>query len=143
MTIDHTPPSKGEAEFDAAVDKAYEARWWETHDNVTITAYWMAEDGGYSTSDMALLVEKPWKFTDAYIRAEAQVEEDGTPFDEDPMPPTFNEMLEAERSEAFATIDGEVEAFVSRYVVFITQDGTRIVDTEGEWTEEDIKRGFR
>jgi hypothetical protein len=65
---DRTPPTKGEADRDAAIDEAYDARWWERHDNMVSTADWMA-DNGYEAKDVALLVEKPWKFTDEFISA--------------------------------------------------------------------------
>ena len=39
--------------------------WWRDHDNiVTLTAY-MAETG-YSASEVAYAVEKPWKFEDVF-----------------------------------------------------------------------------
>ena len=69
-------PSKAEADFDAAIDKAYDARWWETHDNVTITAYWMVAQG-FEAQEIAYLVEKPWKFTVEWLNAEAAIEDDG------------------------------------------------------------------
>ena len=69
-------PSRGALAFQFAVDEAYDARWWETHDNVVVTAYWMATNG-FLAHDLALLIEKPWKWTDEYVQAMAAVEEDG------------------------------------------------------------------
>ena len=74
-------PSAGELAFEAAVDEAYNARWWEEHDYVVLTASYMADCGGdydtYTLQDMASLIEKPWKWTDAYVHAMAWVAEDG------------------------------------------------------------------
>ena len=67
-------PSKGELALEEASRKAYDNRWWETQDNVVITGYWMAENG-WSASEMALLIEKPWKYSDEFVQAEAANEE--------------------------------------------------------------------
>ena len=49
--------------------------WWNTHDNVVMTAAWMA-DNGHSAKDLALLVEKPWKWTDEFALAEAEYQKE-------------------------------------------------------------------
>jgi hypothetical protein len=45
--------------------------WWRDHDNVVLTAYYM-RDHGATVGDMALLVEKPWKFEDEFTAAHAE-----------------------------------------------------------------------
>lgn len=77
MSTNENAPSRAEADFDAAVDKAYDARWWDTHDNVSITAYWMADEGGFEANEIAHLVEKPWKYTREWLMAEAAIGQNG------------------------------------------------------------------
>lgn len=48
-------------------------QWWREHDNVVLTANYLAHHG-YTAEDVALLVEKPWKFTDEYNEALAEWE---------------------------------------------------------------------
>lgn len=81
-------PSKGELAFQDAVDKAYDGHWWEVHDNVVVTAVYMADCGDYTVADLASLVEKPWKWTDEYVKAMEWVGEDGIGAYIDTTPPT-------------------------------------------------------
>ena len=50
----------------ADYDAAFDARWWDEHDNVVSVAYYMAEHR-YPARVLALLIEKPWKYTDVYV----------------------------------------------------------------------------
>ena len=60
---------------DAEIEAAVDARWWETHDNVVSVAYYMAEHG-YSAKGVAVMVEKPWKYTDVYLLWHAEWQEE-------------------------------------------------------------------
>lgn len=79
-------PTKGEADFEEAVDKAYNARWWESHDQVAATARFMA-DNGYDGNELANFIEKPWKWTDEFVKAEAAYAEDSIEAWVDTTPP--------------------------------------------------------
>jgi hypothetical protein len=42
--------------------------WYTYHQNIVILTSWMA-DQDYSASELAYAVEKPWKFTDEFLKA--------------------------------------------------------------------------
>jgi len=50
-----------------------EVRWFEVHENIAALARWMA-DQGFSASEVADAVEKPWKYHDEYTRIEEVAE---------------------------------------------------------------------
>lgn len=58
------------------IERAYQARWWEDHDKVVVTAYFLAEEG-YPASEVARMVEKPWSYTQEWLFAEHAANEDG------------------------------------------------------------------
>lgn len=42
-------------------------KWWESHDNISQLAWWMAwRRDMFDIEDLAMMVEKPWKFTDEW-----------------------------------------------------------------------------
>jgi hypothetical protein len=84
-------PSKGELALEAATDKAYASRWWESHDNLALTALWMATEGGFEAREIAYFVEKPWKFTTEFVLAQALADEDGIEAWVDTTPPGDSE----------------------------------------------------
>ena len=48
--------------------------WWEHHDNIVLLAHWM-QDQDHGVSDIVLMIEKPWKFTDEYEQAAQEQKE--------------------------------------------------------------------
>lgn len=42
--------------------------WWDDHDKIVLLAYWMVERD-HGARDLAILIEKPWKFTPEYEQA--------------------------------------------------------------------------
>lgn len=47
--------------------------WYEIHDNLALTARWMA-DNGYKADDLAYFVEKPHKYENEFKQAQAAYE---------------------------------------------------------------------
>jgi hypothetical protein len=45
-----------------------EAEWWTVHDNLVILTRWMA-DNGWTPSEIARCVEKPWSYTAEFAQA--------------------------------------------------------------------------
>ena len=49
--------------------------WYEIHDNLCLTADYMAEHG-FSAKDLAYFVEKPYKFEDEFKKAQEAFDEE-------------------------------------------------------------------
>jgi hypothetical protein len=47
--------------------------WWDDHDNIVMTAWWMLERD-HGARDFVYLIEKPWKFTTEYEQAQRDYE---------------------------------------------------------------------
>lgn len=47
-----------------------EIQWYEIHDNLCLTASWMANNG-YKADDLAYFVEKPYKYESEFNEAKA------------------------------------------------------------------------
>jgi hypothetical protein len=65
-------------EFNLSTERAHaqvSPHWWEKNANVVFLVQHLAESG-FSASEVALAVEKPWKYTDEYREAlQAHIEE--------------------------------------------------------------------
>ena len=53
-----------------------EQHWWDDHDNLVILCDYLA-DNDWSAHDVAGAVEKPWKYTDEYLMARAELVAEG------------------------------------------------------------------
>jgi len=42
--------------------------WWESHENIILLAAWMLEEE-YAASEIIYMFEKPWKYTEEFVRA--------------------------------------------------------------------------
>src|SRR5215467_14404956 len=68
MTVDHTPPSRGEAEFDAFIERADRAQWWLNRNNLHLTAeYIVHEDLPETVTNIVDMLETPWSYTAEFV----------------------------------------------------------------------------
>jgi hypothetical protein len=130
MTVDHTPPTRGEAERDAAVDQANRRIWWSNHDNLHLLAEWMHnvvhEDYSYDLGNILEMLEKPWHWTDEFIQAVEHEASDN----EEPVANTIARRLGAPRTTVeILAIDDEVVDFLAK-----------AIEDSGAYVEEDMFR---
>lgn len=70
-------PSKGELAFQAAVDNANRRLWWGDHTNIHFLCEYLngpdnSTEVTLDVSTMLEILEKPWHFTDEFVKAVEQ-----------------------------------------------------------------------
>ena len=93
----------------------YPCRWWETHENVSFLAFHMAHNGA-EAFDLALMIDKPWKWTIDYRVARQEYLAEIT---------EGIHGISAERaSKQIAAAQAEVEALVLAELEWFQVDGS-------------------